>query len=267
MDMKAIRLACALIVLALGGVTTSLAQPALTYAAEVQVSTGGNGPVNLQFAFDGGEGATSAFQEMDRNGGDALSRASVTLEQGGYVPTLRAQATANPTHAQAVAWGVQSYRNTSASPLPVTLSLDLSANITGSNDIEARVYLFQESGFEFYKDSGTMLFESSSQLWEGFESYANNLGPDGFDIDINNYTGAVNEQRQFEFTVDPGEAFYVWARLVTTADNPGESDAFSTLTASLSNIQGLTPTVVPEPGTLFLMLLGGVAVLARVRRR
>lgn len=223
--------------------------------AEVQVSTGSGG--SLQFAFDGGVNQPSAAQSLDRNG-SALSEASSTFSANGYIPTLRTRATASPTRAQAVAWGVQGYRNDSRSTINSTLSLDLSANITGSNDVEARVYLFKSAGFEYYQDPGTMLFESSSELWDGFESFANNLGPEGFDIDINNHTGSVDEQRSFTFSIDPGESFYVWARLVTTADNPGVADAYSTLTASLSNTQGLTLTLVPEPGTLLLVLFGGV---------
>ncbi|NIP19320.1 MAG: PEP-CTERM sorting domain-containing protein, partial [Xanthomonadales bacterium] len=124
---------------------------------------------------------------------------------------------------------------------------------------------FDDENFSFSQDSGTMLFESTSQLWPGFESFANNLGPDGFDIDIKNFTGSVSEQRSFDFTVDPGDSFYVWARLVTTADNPGVADAFTTLTASFTNVDGLSPAAVPEPGYLAFFSLGLLTLLRRRR--
>ncbi len=249
----------------LGGhlLTTVHGSAALTeWRTQVQVSTGSGG--SLQFGFDGGLNDPSSSQTLAA-GSSALAEASAELNAGGYIPTLRTRATANPTHAQAVAWGVQGYVNTSGSPLSTSLMLDLSATITGTNDLDARVYLFEEDNFEFAFDSGTILFETSSQLWPGFEPYANNLGPDGFDIDIKNFTGAVDEHRSFDFTVQPGDGFYVWARLVATADNPGVSDAFTTLTASLSNTAGLTPASVPEP-TGAALLLTGAAILLRRRR-
>jgi hypothetical protein len=154
---------------------------------------------------------------------------------------LRARAVANPTRAQAVAWAVQGYTNTSAAPLTTTLLLSLTADVTGGNDLEARMYLFQDEGFEYAFDPGTILFETSSQLWPGFEPLANNAGPDGFDVLFGNISGAVDESRSFEFTVDAGDSFYIWARLVATADNPGEVDASGTLTASFTNTAGLQP--------------------------
>jgi hypothetical protein len=234
------------------------------WRTQVQVSTGSG--TNTQFDFDGGLNATQASKALAR-GDTALAEASSALNDEGYVPTLRARATASPTRAQAVAWGVQGYVNTSSSPLATSLLLNLSANLTGGNDVDARIYLFQSENFEWSFDPGTILFESSSVLWPGFEAYANNLGPDGFDIDINNFTGAVSEQRNFEFTVAPGGSFYVWARLVTTADNAGVVDAFSTLTASFSNTTGLTPAVVPEPAAAGLLLFGLAGLLALRRRQ
>lgn len=234
------------------------------WRTQVQVTNGsGNDTV---FDFDGGLNVPSSYQLMTTPPDSALAEAASTLSAGGYVPKLQTRAVANPTRAQAVAWGVQGYTNTSASPLATSLVLNLTADVTGTNDLDARVYLFEDENFEFAFDNGTILFESSSQLWPGFEDYANNLGPDGFDIDLHNFTGAVDEARQFDFTVDPGDSFYVWARLVATADTPGEVDAFSTLTASLTNTEGLQPASVPEPSTLALMCIA-LALPASLRRR
>lgn len=236
------------------------------WRTQVQVSVGGNG-LPLDFAFDGGLNEASAFTTLVKSG--AAPQASAALDAGGYIPTLRIKADASPTRSQAVAWGVQGYTNTTGSPLSTSLLLNLSADISGLNDLEARVYLFEDEDFEFSGDPGTILFESSSQLWPGFESFANNAGPDGFDVLIGNHTGPVNETRQFDFTVPAGDSFYVWARLLGTADNVGVVDAFSTLTASLTNTEGLVPASpgVPEPGTCTLIALGATLLLSRRRRQ
>lgn len=237
------------------------------YHSEVQVSNGGDG-IPLVFAFDGGVGVTSAEARLSTSSLSATSMASSQLSASGYVPTLRAFADNSGTRAQAVAWGVQGYTNDSGAELTTTLFLNLSADISGSNDVRASIYLFEEENFEFYKDSGTILFESSSQLWPGFESFANNLGPTGFDVSFKDYDGLVAEQRSFDFTVAPGDSFYVWSQLTTTANSVGTADAYSTLTASFSNTEGLTPAAVniPEPGIGGLILAGLASLVASCSR-
>ena len=231
---------------------------------------------NIEFAFDGGLNEPFASQTLSNSSGTAISESSSSLSANGFIPTLRAKAaiTSGLTHAQAVAWGVQGYTNTSGSPLNTSLILNFTADITGGNDVEARIYLFQDEDFEFSQDPGTILFESSSKLWPGFDAFANNLGADGFDIQFKNHTGQIDETRSFDFTVDPGDSFYVWARLVATADNIGVADASSTLTASFSNIEGLTPAatstlIVPLPAAAWMAvpLLGGLGVTQLVRRK
>ncbi len=233
------------------------------WRSEVQVSTGGGGGATLQFAFDGGLNISPASTTLSNLLG-AFGEATSSLNSSGYIPTLRVHAVSGSDRAQAVAWGVQQYTNTTGSPIDTALVLQLDGTIVGNNDLEARVYLFQGENFEFYKDSGTMLFESSSVLWPGFEPFANNLGPTGFDIDINNTAGPVSETRQFNFTVPAGDSFYVWAFMVATADNAGEVDALNTLTASLTNTTGISvgsvivaPAVpgVELPGVIVLMTL------------
>jgi hypothetical protein len=225
------------------------------WRTQVQVSIGSG--TGTTFAFDGGLNEASASQTLAHPSGTALSEASASLNAGGYVPTLRVRATDSGTRAQAVAWGVQGYTNTGGT-LSTTLVMHLSADISGLNDLEARVYLFKDENFDFALDPGTILFESDSELWPGFEPYANNLGPTGFDIAFNNAPGAVDETREFDFTVDPGDSFYVWARLVGTADQIGQVDAWTTLTASLTNTAGLVAaaSVAPEPVLAWLLPAG-----------
>ena len=244
------------------GINTRVSAQLNEWRTQVQVSVG-QFP-NLQFAFDGGLNESSSFTTLATSG--AAPQASSSLDAGGYIPTLRVKADASPTQSQAVAWGVQGYTNSSGEPLDTGLVLNLSANISGSNDLSARVYLFEDDNFEFSFDSGTILFESSSQLWPGFESFANNPGPGGFDVLIGNHNGAVSETRQFDFTVPAGESFYVWAQLLGTADNTGVVDAFSTLTASLTNTNGIIPAAVPEPCTTVLLLIGATGAYLRRRR-
>jgi len=242
------------------------------WRTQVQVTVGSG--VGTQFAFDGGLNDPSSTQTISAAFDAATSTASSALNSNGFIPTLRARATSVSMHAQAVAWGVQSYVNASGSPLDTTLVLQFDASITGNNDVQARVYLFEIDNFEYSQDPGTILFESTSQLWPGFETFANNLGPTGFDVVINNTAGPVSETRQFDFTVPPGVGFYIWARLVATADVPGEVDAFSTLTASLTETAGLVtgsapPAPVPALGPAavitLIILLAILGVGARYR--
>lgn len=228
------------------------------YRTEVQVSAGSF--PNLQFAFDGDLNATSASQSLAISG--ALSEASSELNAAGYVPTLRTRATNSGAHSQAVAWGVQGFTNTTGSALTTSLFMDFSATVTGDNDVRAQILLFQDDNFEYYQDPGTILFESSSVLWDGFDEIR-----DTFSISSLGQPADVDEHRSFELTVAPGDSFYVWARLLSNADDTGVADAYSTLTASLSAPTGFTPAAVPEPGMVNLLAVGAVALFLRRRTR
>ncbi|MHC4993988.1 MAG: hypothetical protein ACYTGQ_02945 [Planctomycetota bacterium] len=225
---------------------------------QTQVSYGSN--VGTQILQHGGLNFTSSSLTINEPFGDSRADAFATLSDSGFIPTLRANAVSDGTHAQASAWGVQGYTNTSAEPLDTTLMLNLTADITGANDLDARIYLFEDDNFQFSFDSGTILFESPSQLWPGFVS-------NSFTVLLGNHTGAVEETRAFPFTVAPGDGFYIWAQLLATADNPGQVDAFNTLTASFTNTVGLAPAAtsfaIPEPTSLAFL---GLAMMRLFRR-
>jgi hypothetical protein len=244
---------------------TATGSAALTeWRTEVQASISPPGG-NLTFANQGGLNDASSSVTLSNSG--VLSEASSQLNASGYIPTLRTRVTQTSGHGQAVAWGVQGYTNTLATPLSTSLIMHLTGTITGNNDndLQARIYLFETENFEYFGDPGTILFESSSQLWPGFETFANNAGPNGFDVFASG-AGTVDEMRTFDFTVDPGDSFYVWARLVATADTPGVVDAFSTLTATLSETEGFEPAFVPEPSSAMLLILGALGLYLRRRR-
>lgn len=253
-----------LILPVLGSLTASASAGLMQYRTEVQVSYGSGIGTVIQGA--GGLQAPSSAISLAPSFGGAFSEASSSLSSQGYIPTLRTRSIHNGTRAQSVAWGVQGFTNVSSTRLMTSLVMNLTADLEGANDLDARVYLFQEEDFEFYRDPGTILFESSSKLWPGFEPFANNPGPTGFDILLGSKTGPVLESRSFAFEVNPGESFYVWAMLLGTAENRGTVDAFSTLTASLTNIDGLEPasmdgvSVVPEPSYLTFLSAAIIAV-------
>ncbi len=255
----------------LGAVATSASAGLMQYRTQVQASYGSGTSTRIEAA--GGLLETSSSISLVSPFGNASSEASSSLSGNGYIPTLRATAVAGSTRAQAVAWGVQGFSNMSSESLSTTLLMNLTAEVTGGNDVSASVYLFQDENFEFYTDRGTMLFESTSMLWPGFKEFTNNLGPTGFDVQKRDITGSVNESRSFDFTVDPGDSFYIWAQLVATADQTGEVNAFNTLTASLTNIEGLQPaasdsnSVVPEPAGLTYFFVAAIGLLAGCARR
>ena len=76
----------------------------------------------------------------------------------------------------------------------------------------------------------------------------------------------MDETPQFDFTVAAGNSFCVWDRLVGTADQIGEVDAFSTRTASFTNTVGRTPAAVPGPAIGRLLANADLALRARRRR-
>ena len=228
------------------------------WRTEVQVSV--RCTTDCEFGFDGGLNDPSSSQTITPSVGIATATASAALNSNGLIPTLRARATSVSERAQAVAWSVQSYVNTSATPLDTALVLQLDASMTGLNHVWANVYLLEIDNFEYSQGPGTLLFETTSQLWPGFDAFRNS-GPTGFEVFINHMPGPVSETRQFNFTVPPGVGFYVWARLVATADVPGDVDAFSTLTASLTETAGLvTGSAPPAP----VPALGPAAVIALI---
>lgn len=236
------------------------------WRAQVQGSVGtGTG---TQFNFDGGLNDPFASQTLSSLTGSGVSKSTASLSATGYIPTLQARANNNGTHAQAVAWGVQGYTNNTGATLSTSLVLNFTANVSGSNDVEARIYMFKDENFEFASDPGTILFETSSELWDDPTPFpANDLGPTGFDIQKKNFSGMVDETRTYAFNLMDGDSFYIWARLVATADNNGVADAFSTLTASFTDETGLAPAAVPEPSVAWLLAAGLLAAGRRARRR
>jgi len=263
----------AMLLVGLGGLVALPALAQSEWRTQVQVSTGSGVGGNLEFAFDGGLNVPSSATSLS-NAFGAFAEATSALNAGGYVPTLGVHAISGSDRAQAVSWGVQLYTNTTGSPIDTGLVLQLDGTITGPNDLDAHVYLFQDENFEFAFDNGTILFETTSQLWPGFEPYANNLGPDGFDISVHNTAGPVSETRQFDFTVPAGDSFYVWALVVGTADTSGEVDASSTLTASLTNTTGIAvgsaepavPGLGPTAAVALGVLMAAVTVVVLRRR-
>lgn len=238
-----------ILVLAWAGPAAALTE----YRVQVQTSVGSGTGVDIEQQV-GGLNDTQVSNVQTNLSGTAVAEAFSSLSTTGYVPTLRVRSTNTGTRAQAVAWGVQGYTNETGAPFSSTLILDLTASITGPNDLDARIFMFQEESFSFSFDPGTMLFECDCTLWPGFD-YTD------FQLLYGTANPSIDETRTFDFTLQPGESFYIWAQLLATSNSAGVVDAFSTLTASFSDTSGLTPaaTAVPEAGRLGLVALALVA--------
>ncbi|MEQ9459794.1 MAG: PEP-CTERM sorting domain-containing protein [Phycisphaeraceae bacterium] len=130
--------------------------------------------------------------------------------------------------------------------------------------IRAQVAVFADTPqYRFLDDVPTLTLEEGATLKQ------DSLGNDAYDQDalfINNDTGGVKVTQTTSLTFDvvPGETFYVWQTLRTSAAfGTRSADAWGTLTGSFDQPGLVTSLSAPEPASAALLALGGLLSLRR----
>jgi hypothetical protein len=206
----------------------------------------------------GGPGTEFDSRSYNIGEGEAFAEADIDGILGGDVasPLLRASSTGVGTEhgSQSFAGAMVGYVYDGAAPGTVTYDLLLTADLVEPEDTAA--FIRARAGFildpEFYDASYNVHAESSATIADSF-SFTQSIG------------GAVNEVGSISFVADPGQVFYLAVALTTQAGKSGASSDASSTFSGLLTAEGGVLTVVPEPGTLMMMMLG-CAVFAMRRR-
>lgn len=214
---------------------------------------------------DGGQDSINSYSSVSDNRGNAQADASIGLEL-----QLKAEAyhTSGMTGASGQARVIQEYTYSGEATTDLRLAIELSGGVynSGNSDafIQIGVYAFKEEPFDYYPYIGTLYYEIGAQLMQGSDLYEE--GASAFEQTY--YEGEdILDINGFDFTVEPGETFYIMATLEATAVyNQSWADSFSTLDVYFYDDSNLSVgSEVPLPGALCLFLsgLGGITFLRR----
>lgn len=218
-----------------------------------------------------------------------LGSASASASFGAAVgaPVLRATATSTSTgRLGATTIAVQRYENTGAAAVTAFFGGDLSFSLTGVSEapsvftgIEVQLALFTTPlGFIDVADSADRFAIFDLFTWQDLPGVA-----PVYDSGIVPYTTSTLPGMPISLstpgiTVDPGESFFVLARLLAIGAEGSTADASSTLVTGLFDSMDLQDRqllsdesgiiafqAVPLPGTVPLLLLGFAGLLWRHR--
>jgi hypothetical protein len=218
------------------------------------VSTGGQNQATATSSVD------SPFQ------GTANALAELDTSPGLSVPVLKGEAFSNSGglgSAFSTAFASEGYTYTGPGSMTFTLNITLTGSVSdptpGDNDtfIQADVVIFAEENYLFIADLPTLIFEAGATP---IDQLTLRLDPDVTDGTL---LGSVS------FTLSTGESVYLWANLDAEAQRDlSFADAFGTLTTTFQDDTGLVAaSVVPEPGTAALLLIGALGLACPGRRR
>lgn len=232
---------------------------------DVTASSGENNPSTI---IRGGEHQPFAFSDINDLRG--IAEASATLQISiNQAPILRGRSVLSGGHTmlpnvvgahaftESFASDLFQYTGATAGTLQLTFSLEgLVSDLPADSQtfIKARVAVFNIPNYEFTSSFDTLAFELGAV-------------PKAYDLttlQILNDTGGALDSRTttLSFNVNPGETFYLWETLETSARRDTRfADAFSTLTSEFDHPElVMSASNVPEPGSLLLLACGFAAL-------
>jgi PEP-CTERM motif len=215
--------------------------------------------------------------------GYGQSTASATLSGVIGAPVLYASATSTAgTREGASAYGLQSYTYVGTSPITDTFggSVTYSQTINGSYPLDyglgtvASIEVFTLGGALF--DAGVTVQDNADALGAAANDNSSLYGPPQpvytllgssvYDDPSTNVAGTGSTS--VTVTLDPGETIWVLAGVQAFASNGSSVDPnFTTQWTDSANLVAGAPTSVPEPASLWLMVLGLGGLLGLIRWR
>lgn len=220
---------------------------------------------------NGGTGAGSAFVEGAGAGWAVTARGDLTGPVS--LPDLGAYAFADIVVDPSIP---KTYFYKSAANVAAVQRYDYSGSVAATYTLQ---YTLEGTFFLAGNDAASLMFATG-----GFTVYGSNYNPVGefqgtvlgFDYDTERPSLAgstpFGHSASVSFTLNPGDAFYVVARLTAYADSShqvvGTVDALNTLALNFTggDTTLLVPSVVPEPAPATSLALGLGLLLFAVRR-
>ena len=248
-------------------VSWNCASQAAVWGTETAISTlspcpsfcGGPGSV-FDFTIDGGEFVGSATSQLNNADGNGQARASLSGPDA--LPILGAEGFSGPdSRASSAAVGMTGYTYTGAQATAMSLNIILDGerggtNVPGDAYVTSDVAVILGDVNDFVTHFATFIFE----VVPGNPGLSI-LGTSSLSLDLN--VGPQTKTDSIDFTLDPGDEFFVWAGLNAGGIRNGFGDAFDTLSLSFSDPVGIVPNV-PVPAAVWLF--GSVLALIGVRR-
>jgi len=244
---------------------------AATWGVEVGVATaspcpsfcGGFGGV-FDSSFDGGAFSGTAYTSLNNAWGDG--QASANLSGPTLLPVLGAEGFSGPNSlAGSSAVGMRGYTYSGATATTISLDIALDGERGGtvfSNDawVESNVAVILGDVNAFVTDYPTFIFEVVP-LTPGLSE----LGTSNLSLDLN--AGPQTKADSINFTLNPGDEFFVWAGIEAGGVRDGFGDAFNTLSMSYSDDTGITASAVPIPAAVWLFSSGMLGLVGIARRK
>jgi hypothetical protein len=244
---------------------------AATWGVETGVATaspcpsfcGGFGGV-FDSSFDGGAFSTTAYTSLSNAYGNG--QASASLSGPTILPVLGAEGFSGPNSlAGSSAVGMLGYTYSGATATTISLDIALDGERGGTAVqldawVNSNVAIILGDVNDFVTDYPTFIFEVVP-LTPGLSI----LGESNLSLDP--ITGPQTKNGSIDFTLNPGDEFFVWAGLEAGGVRNGFGDAFNTLSMSFSDDTGITTSVVPVPAAVWLFGSGLIGLIGIARRK